>query len=75
MEFHRTHNVKGNGRPPADYFCPHPKFKIENEIENQMPRENHQPGADFSETIPNPAVVIHKWNCFQCGNTFRQRLE
>ena len=37
--------------------------------------DNRQTSDDFDESIPDPAVVIHKWNCFQCGNTFRQRLE
>jgi predicted Zn-ribbon and HTH transcriptional regulator len=23
----------------------------------------------------NPAVVIHKWQCFKCGHEFKQRLE
>ncbi len=41
-------------------------------IENDHHQPNH---GIYGEAIRDPAAVIHKWECFECGNSFRQRLE
>ncbi len=41
-------------------------------VENDHPPEST---GHFETHVPNPGAVILKWECFQCGTAFKQRVE